>query len=210
MKALIGKKIGMTRVFDDNGRQIAVTAIQAGPCVVVQKKTEDKDGYSAVQLGFSDQKIQRLTKAEVGHYEKHGVKPCGLLKEVRIESSEAVLNEGDVISADIFKDVAYVDITGTTKGRGFQGVIKRHGMGGGRATHGSGTHRRVGSIGMREWPARVLKGKRMPGQLGNKSRTTQNLKVVSIMEEDSVLLVEGAIPGANGGYVFIKKSAKKA
>lgn len=200
----------MTRVFDDNGRQIPVTAIQAGPCVVVQKKTADKDGYVAVQIGFDEQKKQRLTKAEAGHFAKHEVDAFRILKEIRMEGDERDLNEGDVLSAEMFKDVRYVDITGTSKGRGFQGGMKRYGMSGGPATHGSGTHRRVGSIGMCEWPARVFKGRKMPGQMGSKNRTTQNLQIVGVMEEDNVLLIKGAVPGPNGAYVFVKKSIKKA
>ena len=210
MNGLIGKKIGMTRIFDETGCQIPVTAIEVGPCVVVQRKTADKDGYEAVQLGFEDQKESRLSKAEAGHFKKNDLDAKRVLREVRLESAADETKVGDTFDAALFEGVAYVDVIGTTKGRGFQGVVKRHNMSGGRASHGSGMHRRPGSIGMCISPARVLKGKRMPGQMGSKRRTVQNLKVIQIRQGDNLLLVRGSIPGPAGSVVFVKKSLKKA
>ena len=210
MNGLIGKKIGMTRIFDEAGCQIPVTAIEVGPCVVVQRKTADKDGYEAVQLGFEDQKESRLSKAEAGHFKKNDLDAKRVLREVRLESAADETKVGDTFDAALFEGVAYVDVIGTTKGRGFQGVVKRHNMSGGRASHGSGMHRRPGSIGMCISPARVLKGKRMPGQMGSKRRTVQNLKVIQIRQGDNLLLVRGSIPGPAGSVVFVKKSLKKA
>lgn len=207
MKGLIGKKLGMTSVYDENGVAVPVTVIEAGPCVVVQRKDNDKDGYSAVQLGFENQKEQRLNKPELGHFKKAGVEAKRVLKEFRVEESE--LNVGDVIDANAFAEVGYVDIIATGKGRGFQGVVKRYDFGGGRASHGGGWTRRPGSIGMCEWPARVFKNKKMPGQMGDKRVTTQNLKVVQVRPEENLILVKGSVPGANGGIVTIKEALKK-
>ncbi len=209
MNAIIGRKVGMTQVFDENGVQIPVTVIEAGPCVVVQRKTVDADGYDAVQLGFLEQKPQRLSKASLGRFEKAGVTPRRILREFRCESGDG-LKAGDEVKADAFKDVTYVDISGVTKGRGFQGVVKRYNFGGGRASHGGKSKLRSGgSIGMREWPGRVFKNKKMPGQMGNVNVTTQNIKVVQVREEDNVILVRGSIPGPNGGVVLVRKALKK-
>lgn len=211
MNALIGKKLGMTQVFDDDGQQVPVTVLEVGPCVVVQRKTSDVDGYDAVQLGFLDQKERRLTKPVAGHYRKNGVPAKRVLHEVDVEESDNEMKVGDTVKAsDVFKDVEFVDVIGTTKGRGFQGVVKRHGMSGGRGSHGSHMHRRTGSIGMCVSPARVLKGKRMPGQMGNTRVMTQNLKVVGVRDEDNVILVRGSVPGPTGGIVFVRKAIKKA
>ena len=208
MKGLIGKKLGMTSIFDENGVAVPVTVIEAGPCVVVQRKDNDKDGYAAVQLGFEDQKEQRLNKPDLGHFKKAGVDAKRVLKEFRIQESMEVA-VGDVIDANAFAEVGYVDISATGKGRGFQGVVKRYNFGGGRASHGGGWLRRPGSIGMCEHPGRVFKGKKMPGHMGNKRVTTQNLKVVQVRPEENLILVKGSVPGANGGIVTIKEALKK-
>lgn len=206
MQALLGKKLGMLSVFDDEGRQVPVTAIEVGPCVVVQKKTAETDGYDAVQLGFAAQKESRLTKPAAGHFKKAGAPTMRVLREVRGADEAGV---GDQVNLSAFEGVAFVDVIGITKGRGFQGVVKRHNMSGGRASHGSGNHRKPGSIGMCVDPARVLKNKKMPGQMGARRVTTQNLKVVAVREEDNVLLVRGAIAGPNGGIVMVRKALKK-
>jgi len=209
MTALIGRKVGMTQIFDDGGHQIPVTVIEVGPCPVLQRKTAEKDGYDAVQLGFLEQKPQRLSKASRARFEQANVTPRRVLREFRCEA-DSELKAGDQVDASVFKDVTYVDITGTTKGRGFQGVVKRHNFGGGRASHGGkSTLRRGGSIGMCEQPARVFKNTKMPGQMGNVRVTTQNLKIVQVREEDNAILVRGSVPGPNGGVVSVRKAIKK-
>jgi large subunit ribosomal protein L3 len=208
MNGIIGRKIGMTQVFDETGTQYNVTVIEAGPCTVVQRKTQERDGYDAVQLGFEPQKEQRLTKPEQGHFKKAGVTPQKVLREFDVEP-DSETKAGDEVTVAQFEGVPYVDIVATSKGRGFQGVMRRHGFGGGRATHGSGGHRRPGSIGMKEEPARVFKGKKLPGHMGNERVTTQNLKVVQVRGEDNALLVEGAVPGPVGGLVMVRKAIKK-
>jgi large subunit ribosomal protein L3 len=208
VKGLIGKKLGMTSIYDEAGTAVPVTVIEAGPCVVVQQKDNDKEGYAAVQLGYEDQKEQRMTKPELGHLKKAGVSPKRILREFRVDGSSEVA-VGDVISAAAFEEVNYVDITATGKGRGFQGVVKRYGFGGGRASHGGGWTRRTGSIGMCEFPGRVFKGKKMPGQMGDKRVTTQNLKIVQVRPEENLILVKGSVPGAKGGIVVIREALKK-
>jgi large subunit ribosomal protein L3 len=208
MKGLIGKKLGMASIYDESGVAVPVTVIEAGPCVVVQRKTSDKEGYEAVQLGYGDQKEQRLNKPALGHLKKAGVSAKRVLREFSVDA-DTELNEGDSIDASVFDGVNYVDVVATGKGRGFQGVVKRHGFGGGRASHGGGWTRRPGSIGMCEFPARVFKGKKMPGQMGGKRVTTQNLKVVQVRADENLILVKGSIPGANGGIVVIKEALKK-
>ena len=198
----------MTSVYDESGTAVPVTVIEAGPCVVVQRKDNDKEGYTAVQLGFEDQKEQRLNKPDLGHFKKAGVDAKRVLKEFRIDDSAEVA-VGDVVNASAFEEVNYVDIVATGKGRGYQGVVKRYGFGGGRASHGGGWTRRPGSIGMCEFPGRVFKGKKMPGQMGDKRVTTQNLKVIQIRPEENLILVKGSVPGANGGIVVIKEALKK-
>lgn len=208
MKGLIGKKLGMTSVYDENGTAVPVTVIEAGPCVVVQRKDNEKDGYSAVQLGFENQKEQRLNKPALGHFKKAGVDAKRILKEFRVEGT-AELNVGDVVDANAFAEVNYVDIIAAGKGRGFQGVVKRYDFGGGCASHGGGWVRRTGSIGMCEHPARVFKNKKMPGQMGAKRVTTQNLKVIQVRPGENLILVKGSVPGANGDIVTIKEALKK-
>jgi len=212
MKGLIGKKVGMTQVYDENGVLIPVTVIQAGPCVVTDVKTMERDGYAAIQLGFGERKAKNVTKARAGHLAKAGVtgeRLPSVLREVRISAAEEVPALGSELKADIFEANEYLDVVGTTKGRGFQGVVRRYRFGGGRASHGGAWTRRTGSIGCCEWPGNVIKGKRMPGHMGNVPRTVQNLKIVRVMAEDNVLLLKGAVPGANGGVLLIRSAIKK-
>lgn len=209
MQTLIGKKIGMTRVYDDAGVQVPVTVVQVGPCVVVQRKSAKPDGYEAVQLGFQEQKESRLTKPQQGHFKKAGAKPQKVLREVRVDAAEAA-KAGDVLTAQMFDGVKFVDVLGHTKGRGFQGVVKRFRFAGGRASHGGGWNRKPGSIGNREWPARVFKNKKLPGHMGSVDITTQNLRVVKVLADDHALLLEGAVPGPMGGIVLVRKAIKKA
>ena len=209
MEGLIGRKIGMTQVYDADGNRTCVTVIECGPCPVVQLKTLEKDGYVAAQVGFAPQKKHRLAKAQQKHFEKAGVKPQKVLREVRVDGSEAA-KAGDVLTAAVFEGVSFVDVEGHTKGRGFQGVIRRYGMRGGRESHGGAWTRKPGSIGNREWPARVFKNKKMPGQMGSVDVTTQNIRVVKVLADDNAILLEGAVPGPNGGIVVVRKAIKKA
>jgi len=206
-KGIIGKKIGMTQIFDEIGNVIPVTVIAAGPCAVVQKKTAENDGYEAVQLGFMDAKEKHMTKAEIGHFNKAGVAFKKHLKEFRLDDCSA-LNVGDVITADTFAAGDKVDITGMTKGRGYTGAIKRWNLHKLCATHGVGPiHRQSGSMGVID-PARIFKNKKMAGQYGNEQVTVLNLKVVKIDAEKNIIAVKGAIPGAKNGIVFIRDSVK--
>ncbi len=204
---ILGRKVGMTRIFTEDGRWIDVTLVQAGPCIVVQRKTKEKDGYEAVQLGFEEIKPKRCTKPLLGHFQKHGVPPMRFLREFRVEP-DSQLKPGDEIKVDIFRIGDKVDIAGTSKGRGFAGVVKRHGYSGGPNTHGSNFHRRPGSIGQSAWPAEVYKGKGLPGHMGDVRVTVQNLEVVDVVPEKNLLVVRGSIPGANGSLVEIKHSVK--
>ena len=209
VNGLLGRKLGMTRVFTEDGRWIHVTLVEAGPCTVVQKKTQDSDGYDAVQVGFGDVKESRLNKPVLGHFKKSGQAPKQVLKEFRVPAGSE-LNVGDEIRNDIFKAGDRVDVSGTSKGKGFAGVIKRHGMGGGPGGHGSHFHRAPGSIGQSADPAKVYKGKRLPGRMGANKRTTQNIEIVDVDAEKNLLLLRGAVPGANGGVVVLKRSVKGA
>ena len=209
MQTLIGRKIGMTRVYDDAGVQVPVTVVQVGPCTVVQRKSAQPDGYEAVQLGFEEQKESRLTKPQQGHFKKAGAKPAKVLREVRLAAGEEA-KAGDVLTAKIFEGVKFVDVLGHTKGRGFQGVVKRFKLGGGRASHGGGWMRRPGSIGGREEPGRIFRNKKLPGHMGSVNVTTQNLRVVKVLADDHALLLEGAVPGPVGGIVLVRKAIKKA
>ena len=207
-KGVIGRKIGMTQIFDEIGNVIPVTVIEAGPCVVAQKKTAENDGYDAVQLGFMEVKEKHMTKAEKGHFEKAGVASKKHLKEFRLDDCSA-LNVGDVIAADTFAAGDKVDITGMTKGRGYTGAIKRWNHHTLCSTHGVGPiHREVGSMGANSSPSRVFKNKKMAGQYGNEQVTILNLKVVKIDPEKNIIAVKGAIPGAKNGIVFIRDSVK--
>ncbi len=209
MNGLIGKKLGMTQVYDDKGQHVPVTVIEAGPCVVLQRKTAKTDGYESVQLGFLPQKESRLSKAAAGHVKKAGATAQKKLAEVLVEAADE-LKAGETVTAKIFEGVSHVDISGVTKGQGYQGVVKRHRMGGGPAAHGHTSHRRIGAIGQRTWPARIMKNKRMPGHMGNLNITVQNLRVVQVRPDDNVILVEGAVPGPTGALIMVRKAVKKA
>lgn len=209
MQGMIGKKLGMTQVYDSNGQHVPVTVIEAGPCVVVQRKTAKTDGYEAVQIAFLPQKEGRLSKASAGRFKKAGVAAHRKLAEVLVDASSE-LKAGATVTAQLFEGVTHVDVSGVTKGQGYQGVVKRHRMGGGPQSHGHMSHRRIGAIGQRTWPARIMKNKRMPGHMGNVNITVQNLRVVQVRPDDNVLLVEGAIPGPTGALVMVRKAVKKA
>lgn len=206
-KGLIGRKVGMTQIFAADGRRIPVTVVEAGPCVVLQKKTSDKDGYTALQLGYSQQDTARSTKPEIGHSKAAGKGVFRHLKEFRLQDSDNY-SVGDIITADIFAPGDVIDVTGVSIGKGFQGVIKRWGFKGGRASHGSNFHRAPGSIGCSATPSRVFKNKKMPGQLGNETVTIQKLTVVRVDAADNLILVRGAIPGAKNGIVVLIDSVK--
>lgn len=208
MEALIGQKLGMTQVYDAHGVRVPVTVLAVGPCPVVQRKTTAQDGYEGVQLGFGPVKAKRLSKAQATRCTRAGVPLCRHLAEFRVAAADEV-KAGDTLGANVFEGVAYVDIEGVTKGRGFQGVVKRHRMAGGRMTHGGHSPRRMGAIGQCAYPARVAKGRRMPGQMGHVKVTTQNLKVVAVRGEDNILLVRGGVPGATGSIVTVRKALKK-
>lgn len=205
MPGLLGKKIGMTSVFSAEGKNLPCTVIEVGPCVVTQIKTMENDGYSAIQLGFEDKKEKHTTKPEAGHFKKAGVTPKRHLAEFKDFENE--YNLGDVITVDYLSDAVFVDIAGTSKGKGFQGVVKRHGFGGvGQATHGQHNRLRApGAIGACSYPAKVFKGTRMAGQMGNERVTVQNLQVIKILPENNLLLVKGSVPGAKGSILLIQK-----
>ena len=208
-KGLIGKKIGMTQIFDENGNMVPVTVIEAGPCVVVQKKTTENDGYEAVQVGYGDVKANKVTKPMGGHFKKADVAPKKVLKEFRLADTSAV-NVGDILKADIFAAGEYVDVVGKSKGKGTAGVIKRWNFGRLRETHGTGpVARHGGSLGVID-PARIFKGKKMAGHLGSERVTVQNLSVVKVDVENNLIAIKGSVPGPKGGIVVIADSVKKA
>jgi large subunit ribosomal protein L3 len=210
---LLGRKLGMTQVFAEDGERIPVTVIQTGPCVVVGKRTPDKDGYSALQIGFEERPARLTNRPANGFFKKAGVNPQKFVREMRLPAEEVARYEvGQALKAsDVFAENIPVDVTGTSKGKGFQGVIKRHHMNGTKATHGVHEfYRHGGSIGCRLTPGRVHKGKRMAGQMGNEKVTLQNLQLFRIMDDDSCILIRGSIPGANGGLVTVKKAATRA
>ena len=208
-KAIIGKKVGMSQIFDTDGKVIPVTVIEAGPCVVVQKKTAEKDGYEAVQLGYGDVPERKLTKPELGHQKKAGMSEFKkVLKEFPLEDCSKY-EVGDVLTANVFAAGDFVDITGTSKGHGFQGVVKRHGAAVKRNTHGGGpVHRHQGSLGPGTTPGHIAKGRDGAGQMGNVQVTVQNLDVVQVDEELGLIAVRGAIPGPKGGVVYVKNTVK--
>jgi len=210
MKGLIGKKVGMTQVYDEKGVLIPVTVIQAGPCVVLGLKTVERDGYAAVQFGFGERKLKNATKALIGASKKAGLEktPPQVVKEFRLDEGQS-FELGAQVKADIFETNEFIDVTGTCKGRGFQGVMRRHHFKGGRDGHGGGWHRKPGSIGCRELPGNIIKGKRMAGHLGNDKTTVQNLRVVKVSAEENLLFVRGAVPGPNGGTILVRKAKKK-
>ena len=207
-KAIIGKKIGMTQIFDENGKVIPVTVVEAGPCTIVQKKTVENDGYAAVQMGYGDVKPQRLNKPEKGHFAKADVAPKKTLKEFRLADC-AALNVGDVVKADTFAVGDSVDVSGTSKGKGYAGAIKRHHFSSNRASHGNSVSTNApGSIGNRQDPGRVFPGKRMAGHLGDVQRTTQNLVIARVDADRQLILVRGAVPGCANGEVIIRPAVK--
>jgi large subunit ribosomal protein L3 len=203
-KGLIGKKLGMTSVFTSDRRSVPVTVVQAGPCVVTQIKTEAADGYNALQLGFGEKKESRTNRPMKGHFKKSGDICFSALREVAVDNP-GDYQVGQTISADLFNPGERVDVSGTTKGRGFSGVIKRHGFHGGKKTHGSHSHRIPGSIGCSAWPSKVIRGKKMPGQYGNVRKTAQRLEVVDIRHDENLVLIKGAVPGSSSGLVMINK-----
>jgi len=201
MKGILGKKIGMTQVFTEGGCVLPVTVIEAGPCRVIQVKDIEKDGYTAIQLGFDKIKKKNITRPMSGHFKKASLPPYRLLKEIKMEG----FKEGDTITVDIFNKGDRVSITGVSKGKGFQGVMKRFHYHGGPASHGSMFYRAPGSIGSSSFPSRVWKGKGLPGHMGNERVTTRNIEVIDVRKEQNLLVVKGAVPGANGGYLIIRK-----
>jgi large subunit ribosomal protein L3 len=208
INGLLGKKMGMTQLLQDDGTVVPVTVIKAGPCVVVQKKTKQKDGYDAVQLGFVEFiKPKRVNQPMTGHFKKTNVAPARFVREIAVKGEEGA-NPGDQVMVGIFNANELVHIVGTSKGRGFAGFVKRHHFRGGRATHGSMFHRAPGSIGSSAYPSRVLKGMRQAGHLGNARVTVQNLRVARVDQENNLLFVRGAVPGPTGGYVVVEKSGR--
>ena len=204
--ALLGRKVGMTSVYTEDGQLVPVTVIRLGPCVVVQVRTEEKDGYRALQLGFEDKKRKRTTKPVLGHYAKAGVEPRRLLREVGWDGEDE-LEPGAMLTAELFADQKRVHVTGVTKGRGFQGVVRRHGFAGGPKTHGQGDrHRAPGSIGQSATPSRVFKGTRMAGRMGGNRHTVRSLAVVRVDPERHAILVKGAVPGPRSGYVIVRRA----
>ena len=205
IKGILGKKLGMSQIFNENGEMVPVTLIQTGPCFVIQKKLKDRDGYDAVQLGFDSKKENRVNSPMKGHQDKAGKGYFYQLREIQCDDMESVEVGQEIKASDIFEKGEKIKITGTSKGKGFAGVTRRHGFGGLPASHGSLIHRATGSIGCSADPSKVIKGKRMPGQMGNKKRTTKGLEVVDVMAEDNVIAIKGAVPGAKGQVVVLKK-----
>ena len=205
VQGIIGKKVGMTQVYAEDGRAIPVTVIQAGPCVVVQRKSKEKDGYSAIQIGLvEDRKVKRVTKAMKGHFDKASLPPCRVLREFRVDGGDEA-KVGDKVSVEQFAPGENVHVVGTSKGKGFQGVVKRHHFRGGAATHGSMFHRAPGSIGASAYPSRVLKGMRGAGHMGSERVTARNLTVVRVDADKNILVVKGSVPGSGGSYLVIRK-----
>jgi large subunit ribosomal protein L3 len=207
VNAILGKKLGMTQVFAENGDVVPVTVLKAGPCVVVQLKTAQTDGYEAAQLGLVEVPApRRITKPREGHFKKANANPVRFLREIRLKSGAGEVKVGDKVLVDVFAVDDLVDVVGTSKGRGFAGVHKRHHFGGGTGSHGSMFHRAPGSIGASAFPSRVTKGMRAAGHMGNAQITTRNLRVVKVLTDDNTLLVEGSVPGPQGGYVMVHKA----
>src|SRR5579883_253451 len=207
LKAILGKKLGMTQVFAENGDVIPVTVLKAGPCVVIQRKTAAKDGYDAAQIGLVEvPPPKRVTKPLEGHFKRAGANPARFLREVRLDAESGDVKVGDKVLADIFAVDEKVDVIGTSKGRGFAGFHKRHHFGGGGAAHGSMFHRAPGSIGSSSFPSRVFKGMRAAGHMGVNRVTVRNLRVVRVLPDDNAIVVEGAVPGPDGGYVVVRKA----
>jgi large subunit ribosomal protein L3 len=204
---IIGRKIGMTQLFEESGKVVPVSVIEAGPCPIVQVKTKDKEGYTAIQIGFDEVKESRTSKAEVGHCKKASVTPRRVLHEVRVDDATA-FKVGEMIDVKVFEGTKIVHVTGTSKGRGFAGTIKRHNFQRGRKTHGNKNYREPGSVGASAFPSRIFPGKRLPGRMGGVKRTTRNLTLVQIDTENNLLFIKGSIPGANNGIVFVRSDAK--
>ena len=208
MPGILGKKLGMTQIFSDDGVVHPVTVIEAGPCLVVQRKTEGSDGYEAIQLGLVEERpMRKVSQPMSGHFKKAGVAPMRRLVEFPVAAEDEV-KAGDQVKVDIFAADEYVDVIGTSKGKGFQGVIKRHGFGGGRATHGSMFHRAPGSIGQASYPSRVFPGTRLPGRTGGRRITGKNLQVVKVDAENNLLYLKGSVPGPNNGYVAVQRAKR--
>jgi len=203
MALLIGKKLGMTQIFEESGSLVPVSVIELGPCPVVQVKTEENDGYSAIQIGYGSRRDKLTTQPMAGHYKKGGAKPCKILREVRVDDP-AAYNVGDALDVSVFDGVDSVDVVGVTKGRGFAGTVKRHGFSMGDVTHGSHNIREPGSVGMCATPARIFKGKRLAGRMGGVRRTAKNLKIVQVDAENNLLYVKGSVPGANDNFVIVR------
>lgn len=209
-KGILGKKVGMTQVFNAGGQLIPVTVVEAGPCVVVQRKTEENDGYTAIQLGLEEKREKLVNKPLKGHFAKAGVKPLRFLREIRLSAEEGEQYQvGQVLQADLFKEGEKVDVIGASKGKGFAGVVKRYGFNRGPMAHGSMYHRRPGSLGATD-PARVFKGRRLPGRMGGERVTVQGLEVVKVDPEKNLLLIKGAVPGRRGALLLVKEAVKSA
>ncbi|HHY46716.1 MAG TPA: 50S ribosomal protein L3 [Firmicutes bacterium] len=206
-KGILGRKVGMTRIFDENGAAVPVTAIEAGPCVVVQKKLREKDGYNAIQLGFGSKPEHKVTKPVRGHFRRAGVSPVRFLREIRVDDPDKY-ELGQTVNVDIFQEGEFVDVTGRTIGKGFSGVVKRWNFQRGPMSHGSMYHRRVGSLGATD-PQRVFKGRKLPGRLGAERVTIKRLKVMKVDPDKNLILVKGSVPGTRGSLLTIKESAKK-
>jgi large subunit ribosomal protein L3 len=207
MKGILGKKIGMTQIFREDGTMVPVTVIQAGPVRVIQKRDPEKDGYEAIQVGFEEiRKEKKVTKPMMGHFKKNSLPPYRVLREIKMEGFEV----GDEVRVDIFARGERVSVSGTSKGKGFQGVMKRHNFRGGPASHGSMFNRAPGSIGQSAFPSRVFKNKKLPGQMGNVRITTKNLEIVDVRADQNLMLIKGSVPGANGSYVLIESEAPLA
>jgi len=208
VKGILGKKLGMTQIFAIDGKRIPVTVVEAGPCTVLQKKTEAIDGYAALQIGFSGKSAHRVNKPEMGHFRKAGQGAFAHLREVRADNVDEFQVGDEITCSTVFTAGEFIDVCATSKGKGYQGVIKRWKFSGGRNTHGSMFHRRAGSIGCSAWPSRVFKGKKMAGQMGNERVTVQNLQIVEVRPEENIILVKGAIPGARNSVVMLQKAVK--
>lgn len=204
---LIGKKIGMTQIFEESGRVVPVSVIEAGPCPIIQVKTLEKEGYAAIQIGFDETKESRVNKPEAGHFKKAGVAVRRILREIRV-NDVSTFKVGDTLDVKLFEGAKIVHVTGTSKGRGFAGTIKRHNFERGRKTHGNKNYREPGSVGSSAYPSRTMPGKRMPGRMGGVKRTTRNLTLVQIDAENNLLFIKGSIPGANNGIVFVRSDAR--
>jgi len=204
---LIGKKIGMTQIFEESGKVVPVSVIEAGPCPIVQVKTPDKEGYAAIQIGFDEVKESRVNQPEGGHFKKANVSPRRILREIRVEDT-AAFKVGDTLDVKVFEGAKFVHVTGTSKGRGFAGTIRRYHFQRGRKTHGNKNYREPGSVGASAFPSRIFPGKRLPGRMGGVQRTTRNLTLVQIDAENNLLFIKGSIPGANNGIVFVRTDAR--